>query len=796
MPLMTAALCVDCPRPCAQQRDLRFPRPSTLEVGRGLAIDRFRSAPRTREFGTSRKDVKPAWSMAGGLRSWTAPSTFANDSLGARVMSSRRSVASYLEKPKTLPAFVHVDKVQLRFRMWFRDDLALLTGPDRTIIHNCILTYYLIDDSISVMEPRQENSGLNQGLILRRQRVQRPDGSGVYTWRDFTVGAEVVLRGQTCHLVDTDEYTRNWYGEQGIELGEPLQPPLDPNEVRERNERKKRKDFEMAKQRRVQADLMRVEEVKHRFLNYDRKVLRFYGIWDDRKSIFGQRHYVTLRYYLFDFTLDMQEFEGGPAGHKSRFLVRQRIPKKFHHLDDMQDENPAHFIGIEDLFVGATVNVFGKEIILYDCDEHTRRYIQQTTGRTMPKIDISEPTVPIPRLPTPPSNGIGLEEDTLQNAKLLLPKPVYRDMAKYKKYAGKVMRFTARWDSEKPEENCRSFIVSFYPADDAVAVFETSGDGRNTGMTSGKFLERTKLTKPGSRGSRLQYYKQADFVVGATIVAFSRKFVLTGMDKFTARLMDIAGDEAAAIGDSDAHGSAAERLAANLKDEDRTAMMEAFLVADRHKSGTIPLEAAMEILAPYLHGVADTEVMELVDLGRAGPRDFSGEVHYERLFNRIFSAAAGAQPAPSPPLPARPPTGGVRPPTGGSAQGPAQPALPTPLLRPASRGESAGLQRPRQEASVQFADDGEDSRWQVGALDDGDYADDAGPVAYPVSEQWDGEANVWRPPQSRGTSAGAAGGIAQGLRMPGGRCAGEEALAVDEDGGEIEWASGNNYFDN
>ena len=76
-------------------------------------------------------------------------------------------------KSKTLPAFVHVDKVQLRFRMWFRDDLALLTGPDRTIIHNCILTYYLIDDSISVMEPRQENSGLPQGGFLKRSRVPR-----------------------------------------------------------------------------------------------------------------------------------------------------------------------------------------------------------------------------------------------------------------------------------------------------------------------------------------------------------------------------------------------------------------------------------------------------------------------------------------------------------------------------------------------------------------------------------------------------------------------------------------------
>jgi hypothetical protein len=56
----------------------------------------------------------------------------------------------------------------------------------------------------------------------------------------------------------------------------------------------------------------------------------------------------------------------------------------------------------------------------------------------MQRIDIAEPTVPIPRLPTPPSNGLGAEEDSLQNTKMLRPKPVYRDMAKYKKYAGKV----------------------------------------------------------------------------------------------------------------------------------------------------------------------------------------------------------------------------------------------------------------------------------------------------------------------------------------------------------------------
>ena len=30
------------------------------------------------------------------------------------------------------------------------------------------------------------------------------------------------------------------------------------------------------------------------------------------------------------------------------------------------------------------------------------------------RIGITEPTVPIPRLPTPPSNGLGAEEDSLQ----------------------------------------------------------------------------------------------------------------------------------------------------------------------------------------------------------------------------------------------------------------------------------------------------------------------------------------------------------------------------------------------
>jgi hypothetical protein len=38
-------------------------------------------------------------------------------------------------------------------------------------------------------------------------------------------------------------------------------------------------------------------------------------------------------------------------------------------------------------------------------------------------------------------------------------------------------------------------------------------------MASGKFLERMKLYKPGTSGTKLKYYVQSDFTVGATVVA-------------------------------------------------------------------------------------------------------------------------------------------------------------------------------------------------------------------------------------------------------------------------------------
>lgn len=70
-------------------------------------------------------------------------------------------------------------------------------------------------------------------------------------------------------------------------------------------------------------------------------------------------------------------------------------------------------------------------------------------------------------------------------------------------------------DSQNPLDQGRRFIISYFLADDMISVFETSA--RNSGIISGKFLEKTRIPKPGSTVDNPEYYGPADFAIGATV---------------------------------------------------------------------------------------------------------------------------------------------------------------------------------------------------------------------------------------------------------------------------------------
>lgn len=73
----------------------------------------------------------------------------------------------------------------------------------------------------------------------------------------------------------------------------------------------------------------------------------------------------------------------------------------------------------------------------------------------------------------------------------------------------------ASQDSENPEDEGRRFVLSYFLSNDMISIFEIPT--RNSGIIGGKFLEKTRVPKPGSTVDKPEFYSPADFAIGATV---------------------------------------------------------------------------------------------------------------------------------------------------------------------------------------------------------------------------------------------------------------------------------------
>ena len=114
------------------------------------------------------------------------------------------------------PAFVKMDRQVLRFYGYFKESVVeSRLETDR--LRKLVIFFYLEDNSVSMLEPRQENSGLPQGEILKRKKVLKANKSGKNIGiEDFIVGQDINIFGKTIRLYDCDPYTREFYEELGL----------------------------------------------------------------------------------------------------------------------------------------------------------------------------------------------------------------------------------------------------------------------------------------------------------------------------------------------------------------------------------------------------------------------------------------------------------------------------------------------------------------------------------------------------------------------------------------------------
>ncbi|XP_071777191.1 EF-hand domain-containing protein 1 [Centroberyx gerrardi] len=439
-----------------------------------------------------------------------------------------------------IPAHVAYDKKVLRFYAYFKEDI--LYSPDEEYrVRPVVVHYFLEDDSMCVIEPVVENSGIPQGTLIKRQRLPKNERGEHFHWKDLNLGMDLEVYGVKYRLTHCDTYTQDFMESEGMIVNEPEPMAVDPY-ITHRNKPQPSyitpTDFD---------DL-------HQFLTMDRKVLRFFALWDNADSLYGDTRPVTIQYYLVDDTVEIREVHEANSG-RDPFPVlmrRQRLPKKIKQASgpfpscvlEVSSQEVDEYYSPKDFQVGEAVKLMGRRFLLYDCDGFTKSYFQ----KNHPEVEMKPREGPKKadtfrdrKKEVPPYNGFGSLEDSLQNCLSLVPEPPKKNMIKMLENDQKVLRYAAKLDSQNPQDEGRRFMLSYFLSDDMISIFEKPT--RNSGILGGKFLEKTRIPKPGSTVEHPEFYSPADFAIGATVEVFSHRFVLTDADHYVLKYLESISDQ-------------------------------------------------------------------------------------------------------------------------------------------------------------------------------------------------------------------------------------------------------------
>lgn len=458
-----------------------------------------------------------------------------------------REHKSSQEKSTFVPAHLAFDKKVLKFDAYFKE--AVHESPNEYYrVRPVEIYYYLEDDSIGVIEPLVENCGMPQGKLIKRQRLPKNSNGECWHWTDLNLAMNVVFYGRTFRIVNCDQFTRDFLESEGKVIQEQESIPVDPyTESRNLPLRSYNTPTDFDK--------------LNKFLKLDRKVLRFYAMWDDRDAMFGEVRKYLIHYYLVDDSVEIRECHQCNDGRDPFpvLLRRGRLPKNRYAVEnsfpmavmELTEHEVKEWFGPADFRVGETLFVNGRKFLVYDCDDFTRQYYKEQfnieqennlfdTDQHVPRGKKSmlptDKSVPKIQMSIPPHNGFGSLQDSMQNCLSLVPQPPKKDFIKMLENDNLVLRYEATMQSSRQEDRDRRFIISYRLADDMISIFEPQQ--RNSGIIGGKFLERTRIAKPGCDPENPVFYGIGDFAIGATITVLRHRFIITNADEYVLKYLE------------------------------------------------------------------------------------------------------------------------------------------------------------------------------------------------------------------------------------------------------------------
>ncbi|XP_074113019.1 EF-hand domain-containing family member C2 [Cotesia typhae] len=471
------------------------------------------------------------------------------------------------DEEKRIPPWLAYDGQRLMFKAFFQqsDQERRESGRQIRVV---TISFFLEDGTMKIVEPSVNNSGLEQGVLVRRQRIPMPDP---VKYRfidiiDLNIGKEPEIFGRVYKIVDCDIFTRRFLNRMGIAVPDPIEIPSDPY-----NDNRSIPVFPKKPNRKP--------DNLGKFFKYDRKVLKFTGYWDDTVSEYGVIHDLELRLYLADDTIEIKEILPANSARdmSSMSIKRMKIPKFYSGVDPIGVNDPFTVLNVlgesteqsyliadslntgklaneyykdSDLAIGVRINVFGREVVITDLDPATREYYRNKYGieefKPLERPDTKHDyyCTSAEKYKPPPYNGFGSYDDSLGNCFRVVPKPPKLDYVRLFSYDKEdkdshILRFGARMISEVPENADRLFVINTYLQDNTISIFELAP--KNTGFQQCYFQKRIKVMLPEQKvysSDKPKFYDPCSFYVGARLNLGKFIFEITSADDYAIHYME------------------------------------------------------------------------------------------------------------------------------------------------------------------------------------------------------------------------------------------------------------------
>ena len=510
----------------------------------------------------------------------------------------------------------------LQFDAYFNEEVHQ-SADEAQRVRKCTIYYYLEDDTIQVNECKSENSGMPQGNFVKRHQIPKGEEAedGLYTLDDLVVGGSIVIYSREFFITDCNPSTLQYLQSMGRDAY-PVEAPADPYTTLRADFMSRETGADQTVSRNQQKSPMKKfmeatlgNTVNNKglegFLKFERCVLRFDAVWDDRDQLHGDLRRYTLHFFVADNEMEVVEMQKPNSGRDPFPLLvkKMKLPKPgFAGVPDANgrsdEPEPGAYYCLEDLSIGGDVYVFGRRLFITDADPATRRFYSAKGMDLGEAIAVPDETPALPERQVPPYNGWGSEADSYASTLSLVPKAPRTQFdlmgANLNRH---VLRFAAKLVTDVPDDKGRKFVISFFCADDTIQISEPPQ--RNSGIVGGNFLYRSSVKNPATG----KPFKSNDFHVGAQINVSSRIFQIDDVDEFTLKYME---------GRPDAFPlSSAPKILADLRKklfaEAATGRLTAlFRKYDSDSSGKITIDEFTSILRAFDPDIPDQAVVTVM----------------------------------------------------------------------------------------------------------------------------------------------------------------------------------------